>query len=75
MPGRIAIRFSERSRAMLDREAEIEGVSVSAFIREAALARCYFAMGRRGELDLEASLATKETWINEIPTGAHKTPG
>ena len=37
---RIAVRFSERSRAMIDREAEIEGISTSAFIREAALARC-----------------------------------
>lgn len=60
MPSRIAIRFSPRSRAMIDREAEIEGISTSAFIREAALALCWLAdRGNRGAGDVPYAKLTR----------------
>lgn len=45
----ITIRFGDTTYAMIRREASLEGVSISAYTREAALMRAAIQMARRGE--------------------------
>lgn len=44
---RLTVRFSPRTHALIKHEAEQEGVTITQFVREAALARAYLAIGRR----------------------------
>lgn len=46
---RLTVRFSPRTHALIKREAEAEGVTITQFVREAALARAYHAIGKRGD--------------------------
>src|SRR4051812_13471516 len=48
-----SIRLSDSLYEIVRREAEQAGVSAAQFIREAALARAYFQIGRRGGSDAE----------------------
>jgi hypothetical protein len=48
------LRFGEELWALLEQEAELGGVSVSQYVREAALARAAAAAGARGEIPYEA---------------------
>jgi hypothetical protein len=50
------VRFSEALWAMLEREAEREGVSAAQFIREATILRTAYAMGQRGDPTFDAAL-------------------
>lgn len=54
------VRFSEDLWRTIATEAEIAGVSASAFIREAALARAASAAGARGELPFPTFEGTLE---------------
>lgn len=47
----ITIRFGDSTYEMVKHEAALEGVSLSAFIREAALMRACIQRARRGEHD------------------------
>jgi hypothetical protein len=50
MPMKVTtVRFSERMWELLEEEAQREGVSVAQFVREAAVMRLGYLMGRRGE--------------------------
>ena len=51
------VRFSEDLWKLLEREAEREGVSAAQFIRDATIMRAAYAMGRRGDAELESGLA------------------
>jgi GAF domain-containing protein len=51
------VRFSEDLWRLLEREAEREGVSAAQFIRDATIMRAAYAMGRRGDAELENGLA------------------
>lgn len=44
-----AIRLSDQVREVLQEEADYEGVSLSQYIREAALMRAWYSRGERGE--------------------------
>lgn len=46
---RLTVRFSPRTHALVKREAELEGVTITQFVREAALARAYLAIGLRDD--------------------------
>jgi GAF domain-containing protein len=50
------VRFGEDLWALLEREAEREGVSAAQFIRDATILRVSYAMGRRGDAGVEAGL-------------------
>ena len=51
------VRFSDSLWAMLEREAEREGVSAAQFIRDATILRTAFAMGQRGDPGFRAAIA------------------
>ena len=51
------VRFSEDLWKLLERESEREGVSAAQFIRDATIMRAAYAMGRRGDAELESGLA------------------
>jgi len=51
------VRFSEDLWKLLEREAAREGVSAAQFIRDATVMRAAYAMGRRGDAELENGLA------------------
>src|SRR4051794_29659345 len=51
------VRFSEDLWKLLEREAAREGVSAAQFIRDATVMRAAYAMGRRGDAELESGLA------------------
>ena len=51
------VRFSEDHWKLLEREAMREGVSAAQFIRDATVMRAAYAMGRRGDAELENGLA------------------
>jgi hypothetical protein len=65
------VRFSSALWADVAAEADLLGVSVAQFIREAALARLAYSAGRRGDSGWEAALrvATLETQAIQ-PQGA-----
>ena len=46
---RLTVRFSPRTHALIKQEADVEGISITQFVREAALARAYSAIGSRDE--------------------------
>src|SRR4051794_41369587 len=48
------VRFAESLWALVEQEAEREGVSAAQFIRDASVMRAAYAMGRRGDPDIEA---------------------
>src|SRR4051794_41921200 len=48
------VRFAESLWALVEQEAEREGVSAAQFIRDASVMRAAYAMGRRGDPDVEA---------------------
>lgn len=52
----LTIRFGEVTYGLLQKEAQLEGVSLTAFIREAALARAFVARARRGAHDHDPEL-------------------
>ena len=45
------IRFGNRAWELIQEEAEIDGVSASQFVREAAVARAIFMKNRRGDTE------------------------
>lgn len=47
----LTIRLGKRLREALGNEAEREGVSLSQYVRDAALARMVYARAERGEVD------------------------
>ena len=51
------IRFTPELWALLQREAEREGVSVAQYVRDAALVRVAYSAGERGERDDQAATA------------------
>jgi hypothetical protein len=51
------VRFGDALWALVENEAEREGVSAAQFIRDAAVVRAAYAMGQRGDADLDAALA------------------
>jgi GAF domain-containing protein len=50
------VRFAESLWTLVEREAELEGVSAAQFIRDASVMRAAYAMGRRGDPEMEAAL-------------------
>lgn len=48
------VRFGQDLWRLLEREAELAGVSVSQYVREAALARAAASAGTRGEIPFDA---------------------
>jgi GAF domain-containing protein len=48
------VRFAESLWTLVEQEAEREGVSAAQFIRDASVMRAAYAMGRRGDPDVEA---------------------
>jgi GAF domain-containing protein len=50
------VRFAETLWALVEREAQREGVSAAQFIRDASIMRAAYAMGQRGDPDFEAAL-------------------
>jgi GAF domain-containing protein len=50
------VRFAESLWTLVEREAEREGVSAAQFIRDASVMRAAYAMGRRGDPEMEAAL-------------------
>jgi hypothetical protein len=50
------LRFSPDVWAALDEEASRLGVSAAQYIREAAVARLAYGMGRRGDREFEAAV-------------------
>jgi GAF domain-containing protein len=50
------VRFAESLWTLVEREAELEGVSAAQFIRDASVMRAAYAMGRRGDPEMEAAI-------------------
>ena len=50
------VRFADALWTLVEREAQREGVSAAQFIRDATIMRAAYAMGQRGDPDLEAAL-------------------
>ena len=50
------VRFAETLWALVEREAQLEGVSAAQFIRDASIMRAAYAMGQRGDPDFESAL-------------------
>jgi hypothetical protein len=50
------VRFGDALWTLVEREAEREGVSAAQFIRDATITRAAYAMGQRGDPELEAAL-------------------
>jgi hypothetical protein len=50
------VRFSEDLWSLVEQEASREGVSAAQFVRDAAVMRAAYLMGRRGDTDLEQVL-------------------
>src|SRR5215210_2341158 len=50
------VRFSEALFPLVEREAQREGVSAAQFIRDATIMRTVYAMGQRGDPDIDAAL-------------------
>jgi hypothetical protein len=50
------VRFSEDLWSLVEHEASAEGVSAAQFVRDAAVMRAAYLMGRRGDTDLERVL-------------------
>jgi GAF domain-containing protein len=50
------VRFAEALWALVEREAERDGVSAAQFIRDATIMRAAYAMGQRGDDEWEAAL-------------------
>ena len=48
------VRFSDALWTLVEQEAERDGVSAAQYIRDAAVLRTAYAMGRRGDADFEA---------------------
>src|SRR4051794_9680590 len=59
------VRFAESLWTLVEREAEREGVSAAQFIRDASVMRAAYAMGRRGDPEMEAALGNAP----EAPAG------
>jgi GAF domain-containing protein len=51
------VRFGEALWDLVEREAERDGVSAAQYIRDAAVLRTAYAMGRRGDEDYEQAIA------------------
>jgi hypothetical protein len=47
----VTVRWSEGAHAVVVHEAEIEGIPLARYMREAALARAFYAIGRRSSGD------------------------
>jgi hypothetical protein len=60
-----SIRFSELDWGQIQKEASVEGVSASQFVREAALVRVWFARALRGDSSEAHALAALFDAIRE----------
>src|SRR3954452_17759338 len=73
------VRFAESLWTRVEQEAEREGVSAAQFIRDASVMRTAYAMGRRGDPDVEAVLghlgAASEAGANGNGNGAARRGG
>ena len=64
------VRFGDDLRRLLEHESAIVGVSVSQYVREAALARAAAAVAARGEDPFERLAgAVRETVRRDVGTG------
>lgn len=72
---RLTIRFSPRTHSVIKHEAEREGVTITQFVREAALARAYYAKGLRGERPPEGEQALEQArdTLHEDDGRRHRT--
>lgn len=68
------VRFAETLWALVEREAQREGVSAAQFIRDASIMRAAYAMGQRGDPDFEAALGRTHAVPerDQIPNGAER---
>ena len=66
------VRFAESLWTLVEQEAEREGVSAAQFIRDASIMRAAYAMGRRGDPDVEAALGR---FAPEPQTNGHGDAG
>jgi hypothetical protein len=68
------VRFAETLWALVEREAQIEGVSAAQFIRDASIMRAAYAMGQRGDPDFEAALGRTHATpsADRPPNGAER---
>src|SRR3954466_9351515 len=66
------VRFSEDLWTLVEREAELEGVSAAQFIRDASVMRAAYAMGRRGDPEMEAALGRAPADPAPDRTGAER---
>ena len=51
------VRFNEAVWSLVEQEAERDGVSAAQYIRDAAVLRTAYAMGRRGDADFEEAIS------------------
>ena len=68
------VRFADSLWALVEQEAQREGVSAAQFIRDATIMRAAYAMGQRGDPDFEAALgrAHAEPVVASAPNGAER---
>ena len=68
------VRFAETLWALVEREAQLEGVSAAQFIRDASIMRAAYAMGQRGDPDFESALGSMQAAPagDRIPNGAER---
>src|SRR3954454_18729574 len=50
------VRFDEALWSLVEREAAHEGVSAAQYVRDAAVMRAAYAMGRRGDAEFEEAI-------------------
>lgn len=68
----VSVRFGALQLSDIAREAEVEGISTSQFIREAAYARALVTRARRGDALHEVSVAFLEL-VQEVGSDAAHT--
>ena len=51
------VRFSDALWTLVEQEADRDGVSAAQYVRDAAVLRAAYAMGRRGDADFERAIA------------------
>ena len=61
------VRFGDALWALVEREADREGVSAAQFIRDATILRAAYSMGQRGDAELDAALARLEAPRSQPP--------
>ena len=65
------VRFNDALWTLVEQEAERDGVSAAQYIRDAAVLRTAYAMGRRGAADFEEAIARVSGVRAEAPDAPH----